>query len=52
MQSLRPCGGRKTKEQSWYEAAGEKYKGHIYGIGNVDPHNESVESFVPDTSIL
>jgi len=39
----------RLRNRSWYGAAGGKYKGQIYGIENVDPYDESVESFMCQT---
>jgi len=46
MHSLRPYRRGKTKNRCWLQAASGRYKGHVDGVGLVNPHDGCVKSYL------
>ncbi|XP_017434573.1 uncharacterized protein LOC108341397 [Vigna angularis] len=46
---LDPTEEERIKNRCWLEAAGGKYKGRVYGIGNVTSQDDCVDSYIQQT---
>ncbi|WVZ21046.1 hypothetical protein V8G54_008368 [Vigna mungo] len=46
---LDPAEEESLRNRCWLEAAGGKYKGRVYGIGNVSSQDDCVDSYVQQT---
>jgi len=46
---LNPTEKERLRNRFWLEAVGGRYKGWVYGIGQVDRHDESIQSFMLHT---
>ncbi|WVZ07985.1 hypothetical protein V8G54_021331 [Vigna mungo] len=46
---LDPADKERLRNRCWLEAAGGKYKGRVYGIGNVSSQDDCVDSYVQQT---
>ncbi|KOM48157.1 hypothetical protein LR48_Vigan07g186100 [Vigna angularis] len=46
---LDPTKEERLRNRCWLEAAGGKYKGRVYGIGNVTSQDDCVDSYIQQT---
>ncbi|KOM28588.1 hypothetical protein LR48_Vigan553s001700 [Vigna angularis] len=46
---LDPTEEETLRNRCWLETAGGKYKGHVYGIGNVNSQDDYVDSYIRQT---
>ncbi|KOM46933.1 hypothetical protein LR48_Vigan07g063700 [Vigna angularis] len=46
---LDPAEEERLRNRCWLEAAGGKYKGRVYGIGNVTSQDDCVDSYIQQT---
>ncbi|XP_014511548.1 uncharacterized protein LOC106770247 [Vigna radiata var. radiata] len=46
---LDPAEEERLRNQCWLDAAGGRYKGRVYGIGNVSSQNDCVDSYIRQT---
>ncbi|KOM43167.1 hypothetical protein LR48_Vigan05g077100 [Vigna angularis] len=47
--SLDPTEEERLRNRCWLEAAGGRYKGRVYGIGNVSSQDDCVDSYIQQT---
>ncbi|XP_017423491.1 uncharacterized protein LOC108332689 [Vigna angularis] len=46
---LDPIEEERLRNQCWLEVAGGRYKGRVYGIGNVNAQDDCVDSYIQQT---
>ncbi|KOM48056.1 hypothetical protein LR48_Vigan07g176000 [Vigna angularis] len=46
---LDPAKEERLRNQCWLEATGGKYKGRVYGIGNITSQDDCVDSYIQQT---